>query len=150
MENKIPPLILVATFGLIMWGISRISPAIAINDSVHWVTVILCALTGLFFCVAGTLSFKRAKTTVTPLHPEKATSLVSSGVYRISRNPIYVGLSLLLFAWAMYLASHWSLIGGMLFIIYIDRFQIVPEERILLELFGDNYKRYQSNVRRWL
>ncbi|MEX0662962.1 MAG: isoprenylcysteine carboxylmethyltransferase family protein [Balneolaceae bacterium] len=150
MKNKIPPLILVAIFAFLMWGISSITTSIAINESIQWVAVIFCAACGVIFCVAGILSFKRAKTTVDPLHPESASSLVTSGIYKISRNPIYVGFALLLFAWAVYLASPGSLIGVLLFVIYMDRFQIVPEERVLMKLFGDNYEQYQANVRRWL
>lgn len=150
MKNKIPPLILVAIFASAMWGISKITPTISVNDTSHLLAVYLCAVSGVYFCVAAVFSFKRAKTTVDPIHLKNASSLVTSGIYRISRNPMYVGFALLLFAWAMSLASPWSLIGAMLFIIYMDRFQIMPEERVLLELFGNEYEQYQANVRRWL
>lgn len=150
MENKIPPLILVIILGLIMWGISRGTPAISMNDTAHFITVFIIAASGVFFCVAGILSFRSAKTTVDPLHPESASSLVTTGIYRISRNPMYVGFALLLGAWAIYLASLWTLLGVAAFITYIDRFQIVPEERALSALFGIDFEQYQSNVRRWL
>lgn len=150
MENKIPPLILVAILAFIMWGISKVTPAIALNDTTHMVTVFLFAASGVIFCVTGVHSFKRAKTTVDPIHIETTSSLVTSGIYRISRNPMYVGFALLLGAWAVYLASPWALIGVPAFVIYIDRFQIVPEERVLLKLFGNDYELYQANVRRWL
>ena len=104
----------------------------------------------MFFLIAGVVSFRKAKTTVNPLKPEEATSLVNSGIFRFTRNPMYVGFALVLLAWAIYLSSPLSLVGVLGFILYIDRLQIEPEERALNELFGSEFESYRSNVRRWL
>ena len=96
------------------------------------------------------MSFRRARTTVNPLKPETSAALVSTGVYSFTRNPMYLGMALALFAWAVYLSSVWSLLGPVLFALYITRFQIVPEERVLDGLFGASFAAYKKRVRRWL
>jgi protein-S-isoprenylcysteine O-methyltransferase Ste14 len=87
---------------------------------------------------------------VDPHKPEKASSLVTSGVYRITRNPMYVALGLALGAWGIRLGSLLSMAGVVLFMLYITRFQIIPEERVMKEKFGEQFEAYQSRVRRWL
>ena len=105
---------------------------------------------GLFVMLAGVLSFRRMKTTVNPLQPGAATALVTGGVYRYTRNPMYLGMLLLLIGWAVYLSSPIALIGVLVFWFYISRFQIRPEERALAKLFGDGFSDYASRVRPWL
>ena len=82
--------------------------------------------------------------------PASASSLVTSGVYGVTRNPMYVGLLFVLVAWASLLAAPWTLIGPLVFVAYISRFQIAPEERALSTIFGDAYSQYRTRVRRWL
>ncbi len=150
LENRIPPPLVAALFALVMWVISIVLPAIEMN-AVAQVALSLAALAaGLFFCIAGIVSFRKAKTTVNPLKPETATSLVNSGIYTISRNPMYVGFALLLSAWAVYLSSPWVIIGIVGFVLYMNRLQIMPEERALKEIFGSEFLTYQTKVRRWL
>ncbi len=84
------------------------------------------------------------------MKPQSATSLVSSGVYRQTRNPMYVGLLLVVVAWAVLLSAPWTLLGPLCFVAYIGRYQIAPEERVLAGLFGSEYAAYQARVRRWL
>jgi protein-S-isoprenylcysteine O-methyltransferase Ste14 len=84
------------------------------------------------------------------LHPENASALVTYGIYRLSRNPMYCGMAALLLAWAAYLQSPLSVLGIAVFVLYITQFQIKPEERTLEKLFGDAFLRYKSSVRRWL
>jgi protein-S-isoprenylcysteine O-methyltransferase Ste14 len=105
---------------------------------------------GLVFDVLGILAFRTFRTTINPLKPERASSIVTGGVYRVSRNPMYLGMALLLLAWATYLSALWSLAGPVLYVWYITRFQIVPEERVLERMFGDEYLAYTARVRRWL
>ncbi|MFQ3324666.1 MAG: protein-S-isoprenylcysteine O-methyltransferase Ste14 [Pseudomonadales bacterium] len=95
------------------------------------------------------MSFRLAKTTVNPLKPESASSLVVSGVFKISRNPMYVGFALLLLAWCVYLLAPVLLMILLLFMAVITRFQIIPEERAMLKLFGEEFIDYQKAVRRW-
>jgi protein-S-isoprenylcysteine O-methyltransferase Ste14 len=105
---------------------------------------------GCGMVVAGSSSFHRAGTTVNPMKPEATTSLVTKGAYRFSRNPIYLGLAIILSSWGIYLSNLLSLIFVYSFIIYMNHFQIEPEERILQKLFGACFERYKHQVRRWL
>ena len=149
LEHKIPPPIVGLLIAAAMWGIAKNTAAtLAVPDPVFAAAVV--ALVGIAFDIAGIVSFWRAKTTVNPLKPEKATSLVSSGVYRITRNPMYVGMLFLLMAWAIYLDSPWALVGPLVFVLYMNRFQIGPEEKALEALFGDDFSDYKRRVRRWL
>jgi protein-S-isoprenylcysteine O-methyltransferase Ste14 len=150
LENRIPPPAIAVLFAVAMWVLSKYVAQIEVSDLARIVTAIVIFLLGTFFCLAGVASFRRAKTTVNPLKPETASSLVSSGIYRFSRNPMYVGFALILVAWAVFLACAWALLGVAGFILYMNRFQITPEERALGALFGDEFAGYKSRVRRWL
>ena len=150
LENRIPPPIVTALFGLLMWLTARYTPGLAPANSVRVMVALLVLAIGGFFSVAGVLSFRQAQTTVNPLKPETASALVRSGIYQYSRNPMYVGFALVLLAWACYLASLFALFGVLGFVLYMNRFQIRPEERALITLFGSEYQVYQTQVRRWL
>jgi len=102
------------------------------------------------FDFSALFSFYRAKTTANPFKPENASSLVVEGIYQITRNPMYVGLMFLLIAWSVWLGSFYALMVIVLFQQYITRFQICPEERVLTEIFGEQYTNYCQQVRRWL
>lgn len=108
------------------------------------------AIAGVAFDLLGLLAFRAARTTTNPFKPERASALVTGGVYRVTRNPMYVGLALLLSAWAIWLSALLPWAGPVLFVLYITRFQIRPEERVLRDIFGDAYSRYADRVRRWL
>lgn len=133
-----------------MWGISLTTPPVEAPALVRLVAAIAIALAGVGIAIAGVVAFRRARTTVNPLKPEATSSLVISGVYGFTRNPMYVGLALVLLAWAVFLSSALALLGPLVFILYMNRFQIVPEERVLSGMFGDAYSTYQTNVRRWI
>ena len=150
LENRIPPPIVAALFGLLMWLAARYTQGLDLAYSVRVLVALLVLAIGVFFSVAGVLSFRQAQTTVNPLKPETASALVRSGIYQYSRNPMYVGFALLLLAWACYLASPFALFGVLGFVLYMNRFQIRPEERALISLFGSEYSVYQTQVRRWL
>ena len=150
LETKIPPPIIAAICGLAMWAIASVAPLIEVSATVRMVLAGSIASFAAFFDIAGLISFWQAKTTINPLNPENTSSLVSSGIYGVSRNPMYVGLAFLLVAWMVYLSSPWSSIGVFGFIFYVNRFQIIPEERTLTTLFGDQFLSYQEKVRRWL
>jgi protein-S-isoprenylcysteine O-methyltransferase Ste14 len=110
---------------------------------------LLIAVVGAMVCVVGVLSFRRAGTTVNPLKPESATSLVIVGIYCYIRNPIYWGFLCGLLAWVLVLGSLLALLDLPLFVIYMNRFQICPEEQSLAKLFGSEYHQYRLKVRRW-
>lgn len=119
-------------------------------DGVRLAGAAVLGLVGLAFDLAGLLAFRSHRTTVNPLSPHKASALVTGGVYRITRNPMYVGMAFLLLAWAVHLSALLPLLGPVLFVLYITRFQIQPEERVLQQLFGEAYTDYRRAVRRWL
>ena len=152
LENRLPPPIVASLFGLLMWPAACYVPGLDLAYSVRVLVLValLVLAIGVFFSVAGVLSFRQAQTTVNPLKPETASALVRSGIYQYSRNPMYVGFALLLLAWACYLASPFALLGVLGFVLYMNRFQISPEERALTILFGNEYQAYQAQVRRWL
>jgi protein-S-isoprenylcysteine O-methyltransferase Ste14 len=150
LEHKIPPPIVAALVGAAMWTAAQVSPALQIEGNLRFAIAGGFALLGLVFAALGFAAFRRAKTTVNPVKPEEASSLVMSGVYRYTRNPMYVGLAALLLGWAVYLAAPWVLLGPVLFVLFITRFQIIPEERVLSSKFGKEYSEYKQRVRRWL
>ena len=150
LELKIPPPVVALLVALAMWAASRTGPTIELSVLVRAVAAIIIAVVGGSISLAGDLSFRRAKTTVNPMKPEKASSLVTSGIYRFTRNPMYLGLLLVVVAWAAFLASAWALAGPVAFVLYIARFQIAPEERVLSTKFGATYSEYKARVRRWL
>lgn len=154
LELKIPPPAVAALTASAMWAISLLAPLVgawALAPAGARVSAaVVIALIGGSFDLAGVIAFRRAKTTVNPMKPEKTVSLVCSGVYRLTRNPMYLGLVFILVAWAVYLASAWALLGLPAFVLYITRFQIRPEERALSARFGSHYADYTSRVRRWL
>src|SRR5262249_3498807 len=108
------------------------------------------ALIGLGFSVAGVTAFRRVRTTINPHKPTAASSLVSGGAYRITRNPMYLGLLLLLLQGAVFLSNPLAVLLVPVFVLYINRLQIDPEERALSSLFGNEYAAYKRSVRRWL
>lgn len=150
LEHRIPPPIVGALTGLAMWGAAPLGPGWALPDALRLGLVALLVALGLAFDLAGLLAFRASRTTVNPLSPQKASALVTGGVYRVTRNPMYVGMACLLLAWALHLSAWLPVAGPALFVLYITRFQILPEERALQQLFGDAYTQYTSRVRRWL
>lgn len=150
LELKIPPLLVTVLIGLAMWGVSLIAPSLEIPRIARLSLALAIALAGGVFILAGAVSFRLARTTVNPMKPESASALVNSGIYRITRNPMYVAMLLGLVAWAVFLSSPLALLGPLCFGLYIDRFQIQPEERALSAKFGADFAVYKTKVRRWL
>lgn len=151
LELKIPPPIVALLAAVAMWGVSLVSrPPIDASVLVRVVVGAALALAGGAVSVLGASAFRRAKTTLNPMKPQDASSLVTTGVYSFTRNPMYLGLSFVLVGWAVCLLSPWALIGPLAFVLYINRFQIEPEERTLTALFGAAFTTYATKVRRWL
>ena len=150
LENRIPPPVVALLVAAAMWGVARAFPAPSIETSLRFAIAGIFVLSGLIIAALGSLAFGRAQTTVNPLKPEAASSLVVVGVYRSTRNPMYLGIAIALVGWAVYLAAAWVFLGPILFALIITRIQIVPEERALLAKFGPAFTEYRSKVRRWL
>lgn len=149
MEHKIPPPLVMLISGLLMWLTANWIPMGAWHftdlQGVHQAFLAL----GVFVAVAGLVEFRRAKTTVSPLRLDKSTQLVTGGIYRFTRNPMYLGMLLLLIGWAIRLEHLGAWPWLIVFILYLNRFQIEPEERALRKLFGESYDAYCAVVRRW-
>ena len=148
MKLKIPPPYwLLLTTGL-MWLISRYTPQAEILHNLRWLAL-LPLVTAIGLIAAAASAFRQASTTIHPQHPEQTRVVVDSGVFGFSRNPIYLGMALILVAWALWLAAPFAWLGIPLFVVVITRWQIVPEEEILLNKFGEPYRLYCQKVRRW-
>jgi protein-S-isoprenylcysteine O-methyltransferase Ste14 len=150
LEHRIPPPVVVIVLGLAMWGMAQVLPAMSIDNTVRYAIASAFFCLGLMFGSPAVLAFVRARTTVDPVHIESASALVTTGIYRYSRNPMYAGLAAVLASWAVYLAVPWTFLGPVAFVLFMTRFQIIPEERVMREKFGSAYTEYQSKVRRWL
>ena len=150
LELRIPPPVIVFAAGLLMWLVARWMPDLRFDVREQSLAAIAAASLGAIFCVAGLLEFRRARTTVNPLKPAASSSLVTRGVYRLSRNPMYLGFALMLLGWAVFLGNTLSLLVLAGFIYYLNRFQIMPEERALGRIFGPEFEAYCGKVRRWI
>jgi len=150
LESKIPPPLVLIVLAFLMRQASKLEDMVSISTDLRIAIASTIFSFALAFGVSAIVPFIRLKTTINPSKPETTTALVSSGIYRISRNPMYVGLSLVLLAWAVYLSSVLSLLGVIIFCAYLHYFQIKPEERALKALFGKEFDTYRSQVRRWL
>lgn len=150
LELKIPPLVIFFIFVVLMWLIAIAVPSAGFSLPAKNLLAAGFAAFGGIFAGAAIFSFFRARTTVHPSYPSKSTALVSTGVYAITRNPMYLAILFVLIGWAAYLTNLATLILLPLFIAYLNRFQIVPEERALISIFAVDYEIYCKRVRRWL
>jgi protein-S-isoprenylcysteine O-methyltransferase Ste14 len=145
-----PPLVTVAVTALVMKLTAWALPALTF--AVRGQGLLALSLGGLGVAVAalGVISFRRARTTVNPLRPERASALVATGVYHWSRNPMYLGMLMVLIAWALHLGNLSAPMWLPVFVAFMNRSQIVPEERALATKFGEEFESYRAKVRRWL
>lgn len=148
LKNKIPPPLVTLLFGMGIYFSTELIPPLAFK---YQGTLAIMVLTiGLVIMVSAILTFRQLQTTINPLQPNKATSLAVSGVFRFSRNPMYLAMLLILVALSLAsgaLAAVFLLPG---FVMYISIFQIVPEEQAIEKLFSDQYLKYCKKVRRWI
>lgn len=150
LELKVPPVLVAFFVGAAMLGVARLMPRLSfVLPGVLAIAVSLAAV-GAAVALAGVLAFRRQRTTVNPMTPGASSSVVSSGVYRYSRNPMYLGFLLALAGWAVYLSNAGAVILLGVFVAYMNQYQIKSEERALLAKFGASFMQYQSRVRRWV
>ena len=150
LELRIPPVVVMVVVTALMGLTATLVPALAFAVPGRAVITSLLVAAGMVFALAGVVRFRQSATTVSPIHPEGASSLVTTGIYRVTRNPMYLGMLLILLGWAVWLAHPLSLLALPLFVLYLNRFQIGPEERILRNKFGEAFDSYAHRVRRWL
>lgn len=150
LETRIPPPLIGLLMALIMWLAARATPELSAAIPARRGIAVALGVAGLAVVVAGVVQFRRARTTVNPLNPAAASDLVESGVYRVTRNPMYLGFAFVLAGWAVCLASPPAVLGVFAFVGYMNRFQIIPEERALRANFPGAFDAYARRVRRWL
>ena len=147
-KTKFPPPLVALTFGFLINYTKNIFPKIEIKNEIIFGSFMI--ISGLIIILSAIILFKKYQTTITPLNPSNATKLITDGIYKFSRNPMYLGLLLVLVGISIIL----NLTGGfffiLLFILYINLFQIIPEENAMLDLFKDEFLEYKKNVRRWI
>ena len=150
LELMVPPPVVATLTAVAMWAVSPFGPLLPIPPSASLIAVGVLVLLGGTCDLLGLWAFRRSQTTINPMKPGKTSALVTAGIYKVTRNPMYLGLVLLLLAWAFYLAAIWPLLGPVVFVLYINRFQIGPEERVMSDKFGEEYADYVARVRRWI
>ena len=149
-ELKVPPPLVALFMAGLSWLAAWAAPTLRFVLPHRNGIVLALFVAAVCVSVLGVASFRRARTTLNPLRPENASVLVMSGIYRYTRNPMYLGLLLALLAWAIFLSNALAFVFLPAFILYMNRFQIAPEERVLVSMFGQEFTAYLSKVRRWL
>lgn len=150
LELTVPPPLVMLGAGTLMWALAQISPTLNLPHSLRMAGAIGLLGLGGAVALAGLVAFRRAGTTIHPFEPHRSSALVQTGIYRYSRNPMYLGMLFVLLAWAHWLTAPLALLGPLIFVAWIQRFQIRPEERALGQRFGDEFDAYRRRVRPWL
>jgi protein-S-isoprenylcysteine O-methyltransferase Ste14 len=141
---EIPPPLVALFLAILMWFTPALAGSVAIPSSLRIGLALAVFGLGQGVAVSGVVAFRRARTTLNPIKASSASALVRSGVFRFTRNPMYLGLLLALFAWAVFLSNPMTLLFLPVYVLYINRFQITPEERVLTSLFGTEYPAYKK------
>lgn len=150
LELKIPPVVIGVFTATLMWIASFATPSFAFVIPARSLCAAVLMLSGAITSGLGVASFRRAGTTVNPMKPGSSSVLVDSGVYRLTRNPMYLGFLLVLLGWGIFLSNIFAILLLPAFILYMNRFQIEPEEKALAAAFGQRFVAYKTTVRRWL
>lgn len=150
LDLKIPPPIVALACAGLAWVLAHYTPGLLIPfPGQVWIAAAF-VLAGIALDLSGLVVFRKARTTINPLAPGKSTAIVQTGPYAFTRNPMYLGMASVLLGYCIYLAHPLSALAVAFFCAYITRFQIIPEERLLLGKFGEAYARYKDAVRRWI
>ncbi len=150
LELKIPPPIVALVCVAGMWGLSSKFPELDFDFFNRRLVATLIMFTGLGIDFLALAKFKQKQTTINPMKPEQSSELVVTGIYKFTRNPMYLGLLFILSACAMFFSNIATIIMLLVFVGYITKFQIIPEERIMQEKFKQSYEEYKLKVRRWI
>jgi len=150
LELKIPPVIVFGFFALMMWAIAVYFPVFDITIPLRLYLTGFLIVVALYAGIHSILLFYRFKTSVHPQKPQEVSRLITDGPFKHTRNPMYLALSLVLIAWAIFLSDLIALMMMPAFYWYMTRFQIIPEERALISKFGEEYEEYVEKAPRWL
>jgi protein-S-isoprenylcysteine O-methyltransferase Ste14 len=150
LELKLPPVLVFLLAAIAIYLCSNIGYQLSFyHQAKHFIFHSVFVI-GVLVGISGAISFKLSKTTLNPIQIDKASQLVDSGVFRFSRNPMYLGLLVCLIALFLRQEAVVNLLWLVGFVVYMNQFQIKPEERALVGIFGEKYTQYQTRVRRWL
>ena len=133
-----------------MWAVASMAPRFDFPLPARGLLAAGCFAGGVALAAAGVISFRREKTTWNPLKPQTATALVTTGIYAWTRNPMYLGVLFMLLGWACFLTNALAVLVLPGFVVFLNRFQIEPEERALAGRFPQEFAAYRVRVRRWL
>lgn len=150
LELKVPPVAQVIIIAIVMYSISKTMPSLQFSFNGSTLIAVGLIVLGLCIGMMGIAQFRKAQTTPNPQALDRVSSLVTSGIYQYSRNPMYLGLVLALFGWGFYLSHVLPFVLVPVFMLYMTRFQIQPEERMMARKFGNDYQAYLAQVRRWI
>ena len=150
MTPIVPPPVIGLIVGLAMWILAKSAVGYSVYFTGQALAASIIAGTGLAIDLVSVGAFFRRKTTVNPLTPSKTNTLVVEGLYRFSRNPMYLGMLMMLTGWGLWLANPLNVVFLALFVWMLNEVQIKPEERALSEKFGEDYDAYRRRVRRWI
>ena len=150
LELRIPPVIVWLACAGVMSVLVYSLPNLSFTRAGTSALALVLLAIGVTVTIAGVTAFRSKRTTVNPLTPGASSAIVASGVYRLSRNPMYLGMLLALAGWAVFLSNLGAALILPVFVAYITQYQIKPEERALLGKFGGEYAQYTAKVRRWL
>lgn len=150
LELKIPPLLLMLVVAAAMVSLAVLLPALTFPFAGHRFVGLALAVAGVAVLLGAVLQFRLQRTTVDPRAPAKASRFVARGLYRFTRNPMYLGMALILLGFAVWQAHAPGYLLVAAFCVYLTELQIKPEERALEERFGAEYSAYKSTVRRWI
>jgi protein-S-isoprenylcysteine O-methyltransferase Ste14 len=150
LELKIPPAVLWLVAAASIGFLAKVAPQLSFEFRGDGTVAILMTLGGAALALAGVVEFKRANTSVNPLDPNRASSFVTTGIYRYTRNPMYLGMAIALLGVMLWAGTLGGIFVIFLFCLYLTRFQIMPEERLLAQKFGQEFHAYRSRVRQWL
>jgi len=150
LKLKIPPALQTLIFGVLMWLIDKYVFFGSFTIPKQKIISKVIFLFGAMIAVIAVWKFLTIKTSSDPTNPSKATNLVTDGIYSYSRNPMYLAIAIVLFSWMIALGNLINIFILLLFIWYITKYQIKPEEEVLLKIFGKDYNEYYKKVRRWI
>lgn len=149
MKLKVPPVFILLCFGLLMYLLATFLPFGYFDFFGRKYLIITLWAIAVCIGTVALVQFFWSKTTIDPSNPSKASKLVTSGLYQYSRNPMYLGMLLILLGWGLWLGNAFNVLLAAGFVAYMNRFQIIPEEVVLSDLFGKEYAQYCTLVRRW-
>ena len=150
MTLRIPPLFQLALAGCVGWFLSETFPLLSYVSRIVWIAGWVSIAAGIVVLLIAVGVFRQIQTTVNPITPEKTNGLVTTGLYGLSRNPMYVGMAAALTGAALLLQNYAALVSVPLFLLSITSLQILPEEKVLAEKFGDDFEHYRETTARWL